>query len=172
MISSRFVFLQLSIVVLIMVTLSATTKIPQSTDDAVSQHQNNERPSTSALENHQHRQTFKHDTLNDINTGDDDEDDDDDDALNTNDSEEEEYRNDYYQDQDNQAIWSPVFHKRYAKKLARGGSSSINVADGRLWAIPYRFGKRASFVAAALPYRFGKRAAAIHFQFGKKNAAL
>jgi len=50
--------------------------------------------------------------------------------------------------------------------MARAGSSTVNGGDSRLWAIPYRFGKR-----AAMPYRFGKRAA-MHFRLGKKSASL
>ncbi len=49
-------------------------------------------------------------------------------------------------------------NKRYADKVVRG--------DSRLWAIPYRFGKR-----SAMPYRFGKRAG-MHFRLGKKSATL
>ena len=57
-----------------------------------------------------------------------------------------------------QAIWSPTLNKRYASKVIRG--------ESRLWAIPYRFGKR-----GAMPYRFGKRAG-MHFRLGKKSASL
>jgi len=84
--------------------------------------------------------------------------------LSTSDSDEE-YNNNYHQHHHNQAIWPQVVSKRYANKLARPGTSSIN--GGRLWDIPYRFGKR-----AAMPYRFGKRAAAMHFRLGKKSAGL
>jgi hypothetical protein len=51
--------------------------------------------------------------------------------------------------------------------MIRAGNSAVNSGDNRLWAIPYRFGKR-----AAMPYRFGKRAAAMHFRLGKKSASL
>jgi hypothetical protein len=57
-----------------------------------------------------------------------------------------------------QAAWSPTLNKRYASKVIRG--------ESRLWAIPYRFGKR-----GAMPYRFGKRAG-MHFRLGKKSASL
>jgi hypothetical protein len=58
-------------------------------------------------------------------------------------------------------------HKRDSMKMARAGYSAMNNAENRMWAIPYRFGKR-----AAMPYRFGKRAAAMHFRLGKKSASL
>ena len=57
-----------------------------------------------------------------------------------------------------QAAWSPTLNKRYASKVIRG--------ESRLWAIPYRFGKR-----GAMPYRFGKRAG-MHFRLGKKSTSL
>ena len=55
----------------------------------------------------------------------------------------------------------PLAHlldKRYANKVIRG--------DTRLWAIPYRFGKR-----GAMPYRFGRRAA-MPMRFGKKSSLI
>ena len=62
------------------------------------------------------------------------------------------------EEDEHQAHWPHFLNKRYATKVIRG--------DGRVWAIPYRFGKR-----AAMPYRFGKRAG-MHFRLGKKNALL
>jgi hypothetical protein len=55
-----------------------------------------------------------------------------------------------------------MLDKRYANQVDRRG----NAGDSRLWAIPYRFGKR-----SAMPYRFGKRAG-MHFRLGKKSASL
>ncbi len=70
----------------------------------------------------------------------------------------EEYNNEYFQPDQLKLIWPQIINKRYADKVIRG--------DSRLWAIPYRFGKR-----AAMPYRFGKRAG-MHFRLGKKSANL
>jgi hypothetical protein len=74
-------------------------------------------------------------------------------------------------------MWQHVVDKRYANKVVRAGSPAVNGGDNRLWAIPYRFGKRAAMPyrfgkRAAMPYRFGKRAAAMHFRLGKKSASL
>ena len=79
-----------------------------------------------------------------------DDDDDDENLSNSNNNADEE--------DEHQAPWPHFLDKRYATKVIRG--------DSRLWAIPYRFGKR-----AAMPYRFGKRAG-MHFRLGKKNAPL
>jgi hypothetical protein len=66
---------------------------------------------------------------------------------------------------EHQIVWPHDMDKRYASKVIRG--------ESRLWAIPYRFGKRGAMPyrfgkRAAMPYRFGKRAA-MHFRLGKKN---
>ena len=58
--------------------------------------------------------------------------------------------------------FSNIYNKRFSNRVLHAGST-VNAADGRLWAIPYRFGKR-----AAMPYRFGKRAD-MHFRIGKRN---
>lgn len=55
-----------------------------------------------------------------------------------------------------------LFNKRFSNRILHAGST-VNAADGRLWPLPYRFGKR-----AAMPYRFGKRAG-MHFRIGKRN---
>ncbi len=65
----------------------------------------------------------------------------DDDSLN-----DEKYNDDY-----SKTVWPQIFTKRHLNKVIRGGSI-ITGGDNRLWAIPYRFGKR-----APMPYRFGKR---------------
>ncbi|CAF0732156.1 unnamed protein product [Didymodactylos carnosus] len=66
----------------------------------------------------------------------------------------------------NQAQSSTHHHQKHSKRATfrkrirdglHGGDSN------RLWAIPYRFGKR-----SAMPYRFGKRAA-MHFRLGRKS---
>ncbi|CAF1008068.1 unnamed protein product [Adineta steineri] len=141
-----------------MVTLTTTTKVPQSIEEP-SQSYNDEQHSTSVLADH-HHQTIDESKPLVFN---------DDENLSIN-SKEQEYYNNYYRHHPNQATWPQVVEKRYAKQLARARSSGISGSDSRLWAIPYRFGKRAA--AAAMPYRFGKRAAAMHFRLGKKNAAL
>lgn len=78
----------------------------------------------------------------------------------------EELEYDYPHLSHNEPIWPQYLSKRYTPKLTRGGSPGGNGGDSRLWAIPYRFGKR-----AAMPYRFGKRAG-MHFRLGKKSASL
>ncbi|CAF1303334.1 unnamed protein product [Adineta steineri] len=142
-----------------MVTLTTTTKVPQSIEEP-SQSYNDEQHSTSVLADDRHHQTIDESKPLVFN---------DDENLSIN-SKEQEYYNNYYRHHPNQATWPQVVEKRYANKLARARSSGISGSDSRLWAIPYRFGKRAA--AAAMPYRFGKRAAAMHFRLGKKNAAL
>lgn len=59
-----------------------------------------------------------------------------------------------FDDNDDESL-AHFVDKRYANKVIRG--------DARLWAIPYRFGKR-----GAMPYRFGRRAA-MPMRFGKKS---
>lgn len=88
----------------------------------------------------------------------------DDDELSTINSDEE--SNDHHRNYHNQAMFPQVVNKRYTKKTVRAGNSANNGGDNRLWAIPYRFGRR-----SAMPYRFGKRAAAMHFRLGKKSAS-
>ncbi|CAF3542529.1 unnamed protein product, partial [Rotaria sp. Silwood2] len=78
----------------------------------------------------------------------------------------EEYDYDYPQPSNYKQIWPELISKRYANKVTRGSTSNGNGGDSRVWAIPYRFGKR-----AAMPYRFGKRAG-MHFRLGKKSASL
>lgn len=90
----------------------------------------------------------------------------DDDELSTSNSDEESIHH-HHQNYHNQAIFPQVVNKRYTNKIIRAGNSAVNGGDGRLWAIPYRFGRR-----SAMPYRFGKRAAAMHFRLGKKSASL
>ncbi len=170
--SSSFTLLQVFIVVLVMVTLTTTTKAPQSVEQPSQSYNDEVRiiickiSSHSIVNSYQQRSTpvlaDHHQTVDDSKQAalPDDED------LSTSDSDEE-YNNNYHQHHHNQAIWPQVVSKRYAKKLSHTGSSSINGGDGRVWAIPYRFGKR-----AAMPYRFGKRAAAMHFRLGKKSAGL
>ncbi|CAF4504626.1 unnamed protein product, partial [Didymodactylos carnosus] len=53
---------------------------------------------------------------------------------------------------------SMIFGKRVRGDVSHGSDNS-----NRLWAIPYRFGKRST-----MPYRFGRRAA-MHFRLGKKS---
>ncbi|CAF0988286.1 unnamed protein product [Rotaria sordida] len=74
--------------------------------------------------------------------------------------------NDYPESFHYKNIWPQLFNRRYANKVIRGGISNVNGVDARVWAIPYRFGKR-----AAMPYRFGKRAG-MHFRLGKKSITL
>jgi hypothetical protein len=74
--------------------------------------------------------------------------------------------NDIHRHHHNQANWPDLVNKHDPKKMIRAGNSVGDGGDNRLWAIPYRFGRR-----AAMPYRFGKRAG-MHFRLGKKNAAL
>lgn len=59
-------------------------------------------------------------------------------------------------------LWPQLISKRFENKVIRGGIATNG--DNRLWAIPYRFGKR-----SAMPYRFGKRDNGMHFRLGKKN---
>ena len=91
-----------------------------------------------------------------IHNADDDDDDDDDRSSSNSD---EKYPN-------NPRQWSDLASKHYPKKVIRASDGASNGGDSRLWAIPYRFGKR-----SAMPYRFGKRAA-MHFRLGKKSASL
>lgn len=86
----------------------------------------------------------------------DDDNDDDDEATSSNSDEK------YINDSPHQ--WSDLASKHYPKKIVR--TSDGAAGDSRLWAIPYRFGKR-----SAMPYRFGKRAG-MHFRLGKKSASL
>ena len=81
----------------------------------------------------------------------------DDDRLN-----DEEYDHDYGQSPYYKAYWPDMINKRYASKFIDMNGRHGNGGGGetRLWAIPYRFGKR-----AAMPYRFGKRAG-MHFRLG------
>jgi hypothetical protein len=81
-------------------------------------------------------------------------------------SSDEEYINDIHRHHHNQANWPDAVNKHYSKKMIRSNNAAANGGDNRLWAIPYRFGRR-----AAMPYRFGKRAG-MHFRLGKKSAAL
>ena len=74
----------------------------------------------------------------------DDDDDDDDESSN-----EDEYEHDF----------SKILSRRFSNKVLHAGNTATG-GDARLWAIPYRFGKR-----AAMPYRFGKRAG-MHFRLG------
>lgn len=62
------------------------------------------------------------------------------------------------------APWTSIADQ---SRMIRAGYAAGNPTDNRLWAIPYRFGKR-----SAMPYRFGKRAAAMHFRLGKKSVPL
>ncbi len=107
-----------------------------------------QRPTPVHTDHHQVVENSKQVVLN--------EDDDDDLSMSNSDEEYNNYRRHHH----NQAIWPQVVNKNYPKKMIRARG------DGRLWDIPYRFGKR-----AAMPYRFGKRAA-MHFRLGKKSASL
>lgn len=95
----------------------------------------------------------------------------------SNNNSDEEYKDSYGQQHQNEAIWSHIAKKRYANTKAHVRNSVVNGGENRLWAIPYRFGKRAAMPyrfgkRAAMPYRFGKRAAAMHFRLGKKSTSL
>ncbi|CAF3311735.1 unnamed protein product [Rotaria socialis] len=156
MIVSNFVILQLSIVILFMTTFINTMNISPSTAlvNEISQSSDDEINPTAVVPN-------RHFTLEDLElaarplglTGDESQSD-----------EGDEY--DYSQLSNYETMWPQDLTKRYTNKVARGGSLNGNGGDSRLWAIPYRFGKR-----AAMPYRFGKRAG-MHFRLGKKSATL
>ncbi|CAF0814987.1 unnamed protein product [Rotaria sp. Silwood1] len=149
-----------------MVTLTATKQMPQVVEQ-VTQSANDEQHQSPALIHH-------YQTIDDSNhlTPSNDED------LTTNNSgEEHNHNNNNHRHQHNQAIWPQIDNERYAKINARASNPTIHFGDSRLWAIPYRFGKRATLPyrfgkRATMPYRFGKRAAAMHFRLGKKNASL
>lgn len=106
---------------------------------------------------HPHHQTNDDSKQAVIHNDDDDDDNNNDDQSSSN--SDEKYLNDLRQ-------WSDLASKHYPKKIIRASGGASNVVDSRLWAIPYRFGKR-----SAMPYRFGKRAA-MHFRLGKKSASL
>ncbi|CAF2128015.1 unnamed protein product [Rotaria magnacalcarata] len=139
MILSSFVILQLSIVILFMTTFINATNIspPTAMVNEISQSSDDEINPTAIFHN-------RHFTLEDLEsaakplglTGDDGQSD-----------EGDEY--DYSRLSNYEAMWPQDMSKRYTKKVARGGSLNGNGGDSRLWAIPYRFGKR-----AAMPYRF------------------
>lgn len=156
MMPSNLFIVQLCMIVLVMVTYSTTAENSQSLDGKVHSH----KTEVSVfpffysycvwfLIQQQHNDHSKQALANT----------DDDDESETSESNEE-YFNDYHQH------WPDMVNKRYAKKNARAGNSATNGGDNRLWAIPYRFGKR-----SAMPYRFGKRAA-MHFRLGKKSASV
>ncbi|CAF3355209.1 unnamed protein product [Rotaria socialis] len=147
-------FLQLSIVVLLMVTITTAEKKTQSIEQATHAH-NNEQPQTSAVTHHY--QTI--DDSKQIAFSDDD--------FSTSDSDGEYNYNHHRHPHHNEAIWPQAVHKRYSHTKSRTGNPSVHGGEPRTWAIPYRFGKR-----SAMPYRFGKRAAAMHFRLGKKSASL
>ena len=156
MILSNFVIFQLSIVILLMTTFINATSISPSTAilTEVSQSSDDERNPAAIFPNH-------HITFDDLQSaskslplaGDEN--------LSS-----EEYDYDYPQVSNYKQIWPELISKHYANKVIRGTVSGGNGGDNRLWAIPYRFGKR-----AAMPYRFGKRAG-MHFRLGKKSALL
>ncbi|CAF1177141.1 unnamed protein product [Rotaria sp. Silwood1] len=156
MILSNFVIFQLSIVILLMTTFITATNIPPSTAmlTEVSQSSDDERNAHVVFPNH-------HITLDDLQSASKSIPLTDDENLNS-----EEYDYDYPQISNNKNFWPESISKHYANKVIRGSVSTGNGGDNRLWAIPYRFGKR-----AAMPYRFGKRAG-MHFRLGKKSASL
>ena len=99
----------------------------------------------------------------------------------------EEYHDNYEQHHPDRAIRPETVNKRYANIRVYGRSPTMDASDSRFWAIPYRFGKRASIPyrfgkrasipyrfgkRASIPYRFGKRAAAMPYRFGKRAAAM
>ncbi|CAF2386023.1 unnamed protein product [Rotaria sp. Silwood2] len=147
-----------------MVTLTATKKMPQSIEQAT-QSANDEQLQTPAVtHHHQPIDDSKQPALNE------------DEDLNNSNSDED-YNHNNHRHQHNQAIWPQIDNEHYAKINARASSPTLNIGDSRLWAIPYRFGKRVAMPyrfgkRAAMPYRFGKRAAAMHFRLGKKNTSL
>lgn len=163
MIKSNAIFLQLAIVVVLMITLMAAEKMPQTLESMADSSNNKvclhicntllylvvfscyqQRP-TSFPTHHEPIEDFKQVVLID------------DEDLSPNNSDEE--YNDYH-------------HEAFQKSSSKTRSYSTNNIpphgnDNRVWVIPYRFGKR-----AAMPYRFGKRAAGMHFRLGKKSTSL
>lgn len=165
--ASNFTFFQLYLVLLILVTRTATGKVAQSVEEASENYHDQVRsPSfnssitfSSSLQQNPSSSLTHHrpSSIDDSKQAAFHDDDNDDDETTSSNSDEK-----YINDSPHQ--WSDLASKHYPKKIVRTSDGAGN--DGRLWAIPYRFGKR-----SAMPYRFGKRAG-MHFRLGKKSASL